>query len=202
MLHLSTVDDKTINLLRKLQSLPELQHTRLVGGTALALQIGHRKSIDLDLFGLLQTEPLELTGIVRKIGSLIVLKDSHRIHSYVLEGVKVDIIQYEYPWLNDLFVVDDIRMAGLEDIAAMKVMAVVGRGTKKDFIDIAFLLRYFSLSEMLEYYSRKYPEASLFMAVKSLAYFEDAEKEVSPFMLKPVSWENIKEQIREEVKRL
>jgi len=202
MLYQSTVDDSTVHLLRKLQELPELQQTRLVGGTALALQIGHRKSIDLDLFGLLQTAPFELTGLIRKMGSLVVLNNSTLIHSYVLDGVKVDIVNYDYPWLKEQKVIDGIRMASLEDIAAMKIMAAVGRGTKKDFIDIAFLLNYFSLGEMLDFYSSKYPEASQFMAVKSLAYFEDAEKDIAPFMLKDITWEDVKSLIRGELEKL
>lgn len=79
MLHLSTIDAQTLELLRKLQQLPILRHTRLVGGTALALQIGHRKSIDLDFFGLIEASSQELIEALKALGNLIILKDSTNI---------------------------------------------------------------------------------------------------------------------------
>lgn len=195
MLHLSTADAQTLELLRKLQQLPILRHTRLVGGTALALQIGHRKSIDLDFFGLIEASSQELIEALRALGNLIILKDSTNIHIYILNGVKIDIVNYNYPWIDEAIESDDIRMASLKDIAAMKVTAVVGRGTKKDFIDIRFLLQDLSLEQLLGFYSQKYPEASPFMALKSLAYFEDAEEEMMPYMFSELTWEEVKSNI-------
>ena len=77
----------------------------------------------------------------------------------------------------------------------MKVTAIIGRATKKDFVDIAFLLRYFSMNDILDFYSQKYPDGSIFMAMKSLAYFDDAEEDIMPYMLTDITWENIKQQI-------
>ena len=81
----------------------------------------------------------------------------------------------------------------------MKITALIGRGTKKDFIDLAFLLDIFSLNEIFNFYEKKYPEASRFMAMKSIAYFDDAEQEPMPFMLKEKSWNDIKKQILKEI---
>ena len=162
MLHLSTLDTTTLELLRKLQSIPALCKTRLVGGTALALQIGHRKSIDLDFFGKIEVEKDELVIALEQIGALTVLKESPRIHIYLLNNVKIDIVDYQYSWVDDVVVKQGIRMASLKDIAAMKVTAIIGRGTKKDFVDIAFLLRYFSMNDILDFYSQKYPDGSIF----------------------------------------
>ena len=81
----------------------------------------------------------------------------------------------------------------------MKITALIGRGTKKDFIDIAFLLDIFSLNEIFNLYEKKYPEASRFMAMKSIAYFDDAEQEPMPFMLKEKSWNDIKKRILKEI---
>ena len=194
MLHLSTLDTTTLELLRKLQSIPALCKTRLVGGTALALQIGHRKSIDLDFFGKIEVEKDELVIALEQIGALTVLKESPRIHIYLLNNVKIDIVDYQYSWVDDVVVKQGIRMASLKDIAAMKVTAIIGRGTKKDFVD-AFLLRYFSMNDILDFYSQKYPDGSIFMAMKSLAYFDDAEEDIMPYMLTDITWENIKQQI-------
>ena len=195
MLHLSTLDTTTLELLRKLQSIPALCKTRLVGDTALALQIGHRKSIDLDFFGKIEVEKDELVIALEQIGALTVLKESPRIHIYLLNNVKIDIVDYQYSWVDDVVVKQGIRMASLKDIAAMKVTAIIGRGTKKYFVDIAFLLRYFSMNDILDFYSQKYPDGSIFMAMKSLAYFDDAEEDIMPYMLTDITWENIKQQI-------
>lgn len=138
MLHLETVEYSTLELLRKLQSLPILRDTRLVGGTALSLQLGHRKSVDLDFFGTITCEAEELISAIKTVASLIVLKESPHIHIYLVDGIKVDIVNYRYQWLDKPVVDQGIRMAGIKDIAAMKVTAVIGRGTKKDFIDISF----------------------------------------------------------------
>lgn len=195
MLHLSTVDTATLELLRKLQSLPVLRDTRLVGGTALALQMGHRKSIDLDLFGTLQCESQELIDAIKDVASLTILKESPHIHIYVVNGVKVDIVDYKYSWISDAVVADGIRMADIKDIAAMKITAIIGRGTKKDFIDIAILLQHLSLDTILNLYSLKYSDGSTFMALKSLAYFDDAEQDMMPDMFVDISWEDIKKSI-------
>lgn len=195
MLHLSTIEPSTLELLKKLQQLPELRKTRLVGGTALALQLGHRKSIDLDFFGTIDCDTQELVDAIKDVATLTILKESPHIHIYLIDGIKVDVVNYKYPWLDEVLLKQGIRMASFKDIAAMKITAIVGRGTKKDFIDIAFLLRRFSLDEILSFYSSKYNDGSIFMAMKSLAYFDDAENEPMPDMFVNQSWEQIKEYI-------
>ena len=195
MLCLSTIEPSTLELLKKLQQLPELRDTRLVGGTALALQLGHRKSIDLDFFGTINCDTQELVDAIKSVATLTILKESPHIHIYLIDGIKVDIVNYKYPWLDEVVLKQGIRMASFKDIAAMKITAVVGRGTKKDFIDIAFLLGHFSLDEILSFYSLKYNDGSIFMAMKSLAYFDDAENEPMPDMFVNQSWEQIKEYI-------
>lgn len=195
MLYLSTLEPTTLELLKKLQQLPVLCNTRLVGGTALALQLGHRKSIDLGFFGRIDADSLELQEALRTIGTLTVLNDSKNIHIYVLNEIKVDVVNYTYPWLDDAVCKDGIRLASPKDIAAMKITAVEGRGTKKDFVDIYYLLKRYSLKMILEFYSQKYSDSSSFMAMKSLAYFEDAEADPMPYMFADVSWNEIKQTI-------
>ena len=182
MLYLETVESSTLELLKKLQRLPVLEQTRLVGGTALALQLGHRKSIDLDFFGTVDCEAEYLRESIAGIASLTILKESPHIHIYIVDGIKVDIVNYKYPWLDDVVLEQGLRLASVSDIAAMKITAIIGRGTKKDFIDIAFLLHHFSLEEILHFYAAKYNDSSVFMAMKSLAYFDDAEADPMPDM--------------------
>ena len=97
---------------------------------------------------------------------------------------------------------DGVTLAGIKDIAAMKIAAIVGRGTKKDFIDMHFLLKRFSLQEILDLYMQKYPDGSIFSAMKSLSYFKDAEPDPMPLMFEEVSWETVKQSIRDAVSGL
>ena len=190
MLYLETVESSTLELLKKLQRLPVLEQTRLVGGTALALQLGHRKSIDLDFFGTVDCEAEYLRESIAGIASLTILKESPHIHIYI-----VDIVNYKYPWLDDVVLEQGLRLASVSDIAAMKITAIIGRGTKKDFIDIAFLLHHFSLEEILHFYAAKYNDSSVFMAMKSLAYFDDAEADPMPDMFVNQSGQQVKAHI-------
>ena len=192
MLYLETVESSTLELLKKLQRLPVLEQTRLVGGTALALQLGHRKSIDLDFFGTVDCEAEYLRESIAGIASLTILKESPHIHIYIVDGIKVDIVNYTYPWLVDVVLEQGLRLASVSDIAAMKITAIIGMGTKKDFIDIAFLLHHFSLEEILHFYAAKYNDSSVFMAMKSLAYFDDAETDPMPDMFVNQSWQQVK----------
>jgi len=172
MLQLSAIEQNTFELLKKLQKLPLLAKTRLVGGTALALQIGHRKSIDLDFFGELDFEIQELIDNIKEFADLTILSESKNIHIYSINGIKVGFVNYKYPWIDDAVYKDGILLAGIKDIAAMKISAIIGRGTKKDFIDIAFLLQKFSLKDILDFYSLKYNDGSIFAAMKRLAFAE------------------------------
>ncbi|MBO5810599.1 MAG: nucleotidyl transferase AbiEii/AbiGii toxin family protein [Bacteroidales bacterium] len=199
MLHYETIEPTTLGLLKQLQDIPLLSNTRLVGGTSLALQIGHRKSIDIDLFGEIKCEQYELVDSLSNLGQLTILNESKNIHVYQLNGIKLDIVNYKYPWIKPIVIEDNLKLANIEDIAAMKITAIIGRGTKKDFIDLAFLLDIFSLDEILSFYEVKYPEASRFMAMKSITYFDDAEAEPMPNMLKEKSWSDIKKKILKDI---
>ena len=197
MLHYETIEPKTLELLKALQNAPELDTMRLVGGTGLALQIGHRKSIDIDLFGKLETDDFELSNILNKIGETVNLKNTKNIKIFNVNGVKVDVVNYPYDWIKPVVITDNLRIAGTEDIATMKLAAITGRGTKKDFIDLYFLLKKYTLAEMLNYYNKKFYDGSEFLVLKSLSYFEDAEKDELPDMLIAVDWETVKQRISE-----
>lgn len=196
MLHFETIEPATLGLLRKLQSIEELTNVRLVGGTALAMQIGHRTSIDLDLFGLLDFSPEDYSEKLLQLGKLEFIKKSKNIQILLIDGIKVDIVNYHYPWLEDALNKEDIIMGSKKDIAAMKLNAISGRGTRKDFVDLYFLLNEYSLNEIMQFYLAKYNDGSEYMAIKSIGYFKDAEEEVMPNMLINVGWEEIKSTIR------
>ena len=202
MLQYQTIYPATLQLLKELQSLELLKECRLVGGTALALQLGHRNSIDLDFFGTVPETSEEILDALRENHEVTIIKESKNIHIYLIDGVKVDIVNYKYGWIDTPIEEDGIRLAGIKDIAAMKVAAIIGRGTKKDFIDLCFLLKQFSLKEILELYRQKYPDGSLFIALKSLSYFEDAEADPMPNMFEDVNWPDIKAFIRDSISTL
>lgn len=195
MLYYETINSETRHLLNSLQNLDYLKEMRLVGGTALALQIGHRMSIDIDLFGKLHAETLDLNAVLLETGKVQQLKETENIHIYLIDGIKVDIVNYHYPWIDDALNVEGILMASKKDIAAMKIAAITGRGSRKDFIDLYFLLKEFTLQEIVSFYLAKFPDGSEFMALKSLTYFDDAETDPMPNMLLPVSWKDVKEKI-------
>ena len=201
MLYYKTISEQTLELLKKLQKVPDFSSLRLVGGTALALQIGHRKSIDIDLFGRLNIDEFSMSENINSIGKVTQLKKSKNINIYTIDDIKVDIVNYSYPWIGKPIVDNEIILADKQDIAAMKLAAITGRGTKKDFIDLYFLLKHFSLSEILGFYKDKFADSSEFLVLKSLTYFDDAEEDVEPLMLIKADWNEIKESIKEEVRK-
>ena len=204
MLHLETIAPVTLDLLRRLQALPMLAETRLVGGTALALHLGHRVSVDLDIFGRWDYEK-DLGLALAKIGR--VEKESGtqsgKMAFFYVDDVKVDCVAYEdYAWIDAAVEESGVRLAGVRDIAAMKINAVTNRGTRKDFVDVARLLDDYSLDEIFGWYQMKYPDANPALALRSLSYFADAETMPMPRMMIPFDWEDAKERIRAAVRGL
>lgn len=195
MLHYEAIDKISLALLRQLSAIPYFSNLYLAGGTSLALQIGHRKSVDLDLFGIIEADDITITQTLSTLGTIQLIKRTQNIHIFIVNGIKVDIVNYNYPLIDAVVTEDQIRLAGKKDIAAMKLAAITGRGSRKNFIDLYFLLKEFDLREMLSFYSEKYMEGSSFLVLKSLTYFDDAETDPRPFMLKKADWKQIKRTI-------
>lgn len=192
MLQTQTVEPRTLELLKRIDSIDELKTFRLVGGTALALQYGHRQSIDLDFFTDADFDNEKILEAVENEGNVIVLNKTAKILQLGINGVKVDFVDYSrYKWLDEAIEENGVRLACDKDIAAMKVNAIMGRGTRKDFVDMFFLLKHYSLTEILEFYKLKYPNFSEYRALLSMTFFEDAEKQVMPKMLCDCTWEEV-----------
>ena len=201
MLSIQTVYPNTLELLKSLASQPVLAQTRLVGGTALALQYGHRQSIDLDFFGILPEDKEELVEMTKRVGNVLVTNRSKMILQTVINQIKVDFVDYSrYKWIDEPVMGDGFVLASDKDIAAMKVNAIIGRGTRKDFIDLYVLLQHYSLLEIMAFYKQKYPEFSEYRALLSMTYFEDAEMQDVPKMFIDTSWDTMKSTIIEAVK--
>lgn len=200
MLHLQTILPDTLELLKMLSAQPEMQGMRLVGGTSLALQYGHRQSVDLDFFGTPAVPQDEILAMVDRFGPYRLRNRTNNILQFIVNGIMVDIVDYSrYPWVDGAISIDGMNLASPKDIAAMKINAIEGRGSRKDFIDIHLLLQHYTLDELLSFYVQKYPNHSIFRALLSLTYFDDAEAEAMPKMFMPDSWDTIKAHIKASV---
>lgn len=181
MLQTSTVKESTLELLRNLQAEPLLSDTRLVGGTALSLQIGHRESEDLDLFCV---EPIDGVMVqqmlVDKYGFQPTVIVNNTLIGFV-QGVKIDVIYHPFSWLEPAICKNDFRIADKADIAAMKMHAIINSGKRpKDFVDVAFLSMYYSYNQIKELLLRRYPSYDPIMADKALIYFDDIDDNLIP----------------------
>ncbi len=204
MLYTTTVERNTLELLIELMQKPYLQGFNLVGGTSLSLQIGHRISIDLDLFTseLFDTNELK-SNLEDDFPAFQVILESQNTLITTINDIKVDFIRFKYGFVYQIVFEDKIRLANLKDIASMKIDAITGRGKKKDFFDLFFLLERYSLSELLALYQEKYQHSTLFHVIKSLCYFDEAELEPDPIILdKRVNWVKVKSVISNEINQL
>ncbi len=189
---------KTKRVLQTLNDSAIVKDFYLAGETALALYYGHRFSVDLDWF----KNDFSPTSVFRKklsgLGDLTVDEESEGTFHGSLNGVKTSFLRYPYPLLDDKTKYkENVYLASKKDIAVMKLEAVAGRGTYKDFIDIYFLLEEYTLKELLSFLKEKfagidYNEAHL---IKSLNYFKDVESSEMPRMIKEVSWEEVKKRL-------
>jgi len=198
------LNKKTKHILTKIGQNKVLKDFYLAGGTALALQINHRKSIDLDWFSGKPFSTKRLKEELRKIGSLKVNEEEEGTLNCVLDGVKISFFYYPYKKLFSSVGYEDVKLADIRDIACMKIVAISSRGSKKDFIDIFFLLKEFSLKDLLILFDKKYKgvEYNHVHILKGLTYFEESEKEPMPIMIREINWRDVKKEIKEEVRKL
>jgi predicted nucleotidyltransferase component of viral defense system len=204
MLHLKTVEPYTFSVLNKLMEIPELKNFSLVGGTALSLLYGHRMSVDLDLFS---NKPFENTDIIealkKKFQDSFIMEDKPArfgIFCFV-DDVKIDIVRQPHPLIRPELTTEGIRMFSTEDIVAMKVQAILGRGKKKDFWDVAELLKHYPISDFIQFHKEKYATQNLFITVpQAITYFVDADESEDPISLKKQTWASVQEFIQAQVR--
>lgn len=181
MLQTATVASSTLGLLGRLQSEPLLCSTRLVGGTALSLQIGHRVSDDLDLFSVAPLDGMAVQRmLVDKYGFIPTIIEENTLIGFI-QGVKIDVIYHPFPWLEKAIEEDGFRIATKKDIAAMKMHAIINSGKRpKDFVDIAFLSMHFSYNDIKRLLLRRYPAYDPMMADRAVVYFGDIDETLIP----------------------
>lgn len=191
------ISAETFLLIQQLQAIPELKGFYLVGGTALALQLGHRNSIDIDLF---TQNDFDSKKMAEFLSEKFTVRVDHQFKNTLLANitnVKVDFVKHSYPYLKEPITEEKISFFSKEDIAAMKLNAIVASGQRlKDFIDIYFLLEYFSVEDMLGFYEKKYANSNPLIALKALNYFDDINEAMEPpKLLKPLPVKKIKQRI-------
>lgn len=196
MLQLRAIEPSTLGLLKSLMQEPFLSNNFLVGGTALALQMGHRFSIDLDLFTQEPFEAEQLFEAFREKYTIQPLTITNTIFIVVVEGIKVDCVRFKYPFAFPIVDTEGVRMADIRDIASMKLDAVTKRGSKKDFVDMYYLFERFSPQQILEWYDKMFQHSTSLHVIRSLTYFEDAEQTEMPVVFdKKASWGEVKKRM-------
>lgn len=205
MLQIETVEPHTFSILKQLMEMPELRDFSLVGGTALSLLYGHRKSVDLDFFS---NKPFENTSIIhaleKKFKKAFDNKSTNpRFGIFCfIDEVKIDIVRHPHPLIRALQNIEGIRLFSTEDIIAMKVQAILGRGKKKDFWDIAELLNHFSVADFIRFHKEKYATQNLLITVpQAITYFADAEESEDPLSLRNQTWEGVQKFINTKVSK-
>ncbi|MBK7031620.1 MAG: nucleotidyl transferase AbiEii/AbiGii toxin family protein [Bacteroidales bacterium] len=204
MLYTQTVEPGTLSLLKQLMDLPSLRQFSLVGGTALALRYGHRSSVDLDLFfdgnpdfSAIEIELREtfgndflLEGGIKKLGIFCYIK-----------RIKVDIVHFPVPLIGPVTMEEGIRLYSNDDIAAMKVQAILGRARKKDFWDLHVLLQHYSLGQIIEWHQQKYPAQMLAISIpNAITYFVEADESETPVSFNGQTWTKVKKDISKAVR--
>ena len=202
---LDTLDPPTRLLFQQLGKEPLISSFFLAGGSALALHLGHRISIDLDFFSPSAYSMPELINHLQLLGHLSIESQSADTLIGELNNVKVSFFTYPYPMIEETIVCEGVQLASLLDIALMKIAAVGQRGTRRDFIDLYFLCQQgFTLAGLLERMPQKFPNVTYpsYHLLRALAYFDDADRDEMAKMLKPVEWETIREFFASEANRL
>lgn len=199
-----TLPAKTASLLKTIQvSGPTfLADFYLSGGTALSLLLGHRESEDLDWFNQKNFDPVKLQSKLEALGKLTQVElEDNTLNAY-LKDVKVQFLGYPYPLLQPLLTWQNIKISSLLDIACTKLQTIGMRGSKKDFIDLFFLLKQFELEELFGWLKQKYRGVDYNQPhlLKSLVYFVNADGQPMPRMHQEANWEAIKQDLIEKVK--
>ncbi len=186
---------KTLTYLRQ-QSF--INHFYLAGDTALALQIGHRLSTDLDWFStqqrLTSPEREAICQILQASEQLKIVSEQDGMLFMRLFGTDVSFIFQQHPLLQEAINYQGVQLASPTDIGLMKLAAVNSRGTRRDFVDLYCLREIVSLDQLLALVSQKYANRPDFSAIlaRALAYFEDAEQQPMPRMVHEVRWQDVK----------
>ena len=198
MLYKEAVDKSTLDLLVQLQAKEYLKGFHLVGGTALALRLRHRKSIDIDLFSDFSFDVAQILENLSTDFNFKLFFSANNTIKGSIDNVQVDILAHRYPLISEPLTEERITMLSLQDIIALKLNAITTSGQRvKDFIDLFYLLREFNLSEMIGFYKTKYKQYNEVNVLKSITYFKDVDLADWPQIIDnpQLKWDEVKESI-------
>ena len=205
--HWETVTTEMRELLKWVGQQDFISPFYLAGGTALTLQMGHRKSVDLDFFS--QTDEVHertrqriIRAIAERDGQVIENVDGNLV--LLVDDVRVGFFSYGYKLIEPFAQLENVNVASMLDIGLMKLDAVIGRGSRKDFFDLYIIAKKYPLEELLQAGARKYPTSRDFalMAVESFILFENAERDVQPELMIDVTWDEVRGYFSEQAKLL
>jgi len=202
MLYKEAVDTSALELINNLQKKDYLQGFYLVGGTALSLYLGHRKSVDIDLFSNFDFDSSQMLENIQNDFDYQLLFAASNTLKGNIGKVNVDIIAHRYKYVKSPECIEEIYLLSIPDIIAMKLNAISTSGQRsKDFIDIFYLLDKYSISHMLDYYKSKYSKINEALVLKSLIYFNDVDLSDWPeLVVEPnLKWKEVKSKIEKEV---
>lgn len=197
--NLKILGQKRLDILKKLKFLKGY-HFYLAGGTALALELGHRISLDFDFYieGELDPETL-LQDFQKHFKNVQLIREAKNTLILSIDNIEVSLFSYPYPLISPLIKIPEVNLASMEDICAMKIVAIIQRGTKRDFIDIYFLTKRFGLERIFALTQKKYKGLfNKYLALQALTYFTDADKEREEQRAKTligISWDEIKKEL-------
>jgi len=182
------------------------EHFYLAGGTALSLQLGHRSSVDLDFFSSTEDIPTVRPRLEAALATFnAILADSSWGNLvYLVKDVRVGFYGYGYPLIDLLTKKEGLRLASIEDIALMKLDALLSRAARKDFYDLYFICQKFPLKQLLDIAPQKYASVRDFEAqvIKRLVFFDNAENEIDPPLLLPATWQLVKKYFIQQAKEI
>ncbi len=184
----------TLRAVKLVSKISIVKKSYLAGGTALALHLGHRISVDLDFFTKEKFDEQVLSQNLKKIPEFKEDGIAWRTVWGNIGKTKFSLFYYQYPLIKKTVNFEGVQVLDKEDIAAMKIHALEDRGTRRDFVDLFFLAKEFSLEQMLKFYDQKYGvlESHFYIILRSMDYFAEAEIDDMPKMLIPISWKEVK----------
>lgn len=208
-IHFEILDKKGREIFSLLSFLIK-QNFYLAGGTALALQLGHRTSVDFDFYSPKSFRRGYILKLIKKNIpkiNLKVLRDFDDTFEAVFGNeANISFFCYDYPMLEKLVSADGLNMASVPDIAAMKIIAITQRGRKRDFIDVYYLLKNYSLEEIFDFTQKKFKEFDIYNGLKGLVYFDEAEDDLEINRIKifnhKLSWKEVKKKIIDSVRKI
>lgn len=202
MLHQEIVEATTLELIKSLQKKEYLNDFYLVGGTALALFLCHRKSVDIDLFSNHDFDAQQLLENIHQDFQYELFFTAKNTLKGSIEGIKTDFLAHRYDYVSDPVTSSGIRLLSIQDIIAMKINAITTSGQRsKDFIDIYYLLEQYEIGEMLSFYKTKYGQQHDTFVLKSLIYFNEVDLSDWPVMIKNpgLKWSAVKKRLDQKV---